>query len=181
MSVRIVGRVGSLVLLGVLMAAVHGAVLKSTMESVEAGQVLPLVGEDFHAGMTVTLALVGVFDEHSVGEATASDEGGFTKDLMIPVTARPGDYQVVAYEPSGDRAAALDMRVLTASAVAEAADESPKDAAGHDAAEMTAATAEEMVIARSMTGAGWGVIGLVVGLAGGLGLVLLRGAPVSEV
>jgi len=180
MSARVVGRMGSLALVAFLMAAVHGAVLKSTMESVEAGQVLPLVGEDFHAGMTVTLSLVGVFDDHAVGEATASDEGGFTKDLMMPSNARPGDYQVVAYEPNGDRAAALDVMVLAASAVAVTAD-AHDDGASHEGAEMTAATAEEMVIARSMGGAGWGVIGLMVGLAGGLGLALLSGAPATEV
>jgi hypothetical protein len=183
MSARVVCRIGSLVLIAVLMAAVHGAVLKSTMESVEAGQVLPLVGADFHEGMTVSLALVGVFDEHSVGEATADEEGGFTKDLVIPGKARPGDYQVVAYEPSGDRAAALDLTVLAASgsASAEAADRRDGAPAEHDEAEMTVATAEEMVIARSMTGAGLGVVGLVIGLAGGLGIALLRGAPTTEV
>ena len=88
MSTRIVGNVGSLALVAVLMAAVHGAVLKSALESVEAGQVLPLVGADFHDGMTVSLVLVGVFDEHPLGEATANDEGGFTIDLEIPAGAR---------------------------------------------------------------------------------------------
>ena len=180
MSARVVGRVGSLALVAVLMAAVHGAVLTSSMESVEAGQVLPLVGADFHEGMTVSLALVGVFDEHEMGEATASDEGAFTKDLEIPVLARPGDYQVVAYEPSGDRAAALDVTVLAASETAMA--EASHDAgAGHDEAVAPQARADEMTIARSMSGAGWGVIGLVIGLAGGLGVVLLRGAPAAEV
>ncbi len=178
MSAHVYSRTAMLALVTLLMAAVHGAVLKSTMESVEAGQVLPIVGADFHAGMTVTLSLVGVFDEHPVGEATASDEGGFTKEILIPASVRPGEYQVVAYEPSGDRAAALDVTVLAATGGSEAADHD--DAGGHDDAEMMAATAEEMVIARSTSGAGWGVIGLIVGFAGGLGLALLKGAPRTE-
>lgn len=187
MSARVVGRVGSLALVAVLMAAVHGAVLKSTLESVEAGQVLPLVGADFHDGMTVSLVLVGVFDEHPLGEATANDEGRFSVELTIPADARPGEYQVVAYEPSGERATALDITVLaaSASAVAEPSHEegepSHEEGAGHDEAEASAARADDMIIERSMSGAGWGVVGLMIGLAGGLGMVLLRGAPSTEV
>jgi hypothetical protein len=37
-----------------------------------------------------------------------------------------------------------------------------------------------MVIERSMAGAGWGVIGLLIGLAGGVGAVLVRRTPVTE-
>ena len=194
MSARVVGRVGSLALVAVLMAAVHGAVLKSTLESVEAGQVLPLVGADFHDGMTVSLVLVGVFDEHPLGEATANDEGRFSVELTIPADARPGEYQVVAYEPSGERATALDITVLAASASGmaepsheegepshEEAEPSHEEGAGHDEAEASAARADDMIIERSMSGAGWGVVGLMIGLAGGLGMVLLRGAPSTEV
>jgi len=187
MSARVVGRVGSLALVAVLMAAVHGAVLKSTLESVEAGQALPLVGADFHDGMTVSLVLVGVFDEHPLGEATANDEGRFSVELTIPADARPGEYQVVAYEPSGERATALDITVLaaSASAVAEPSHEegepSHEEGAGHDEAEASAARADDMIIERSMSGAGWGVVGLMIGLAGGLGIVLLRSAPPTEV
>ena len=180
MSARVVGRVGSLALVAVLMAAVHGAVLKSTLESVEAGQALPLVGADFHGGMTVSLVLVGVFDEHPLGEATANDEGRFSVELTIPADARPGEYQVVAYEPSGERATALDITVLAASASA-VAEPSHEEGAGHDEAEASAARADDMIIERSMSGAGWGVVGLMIGLAGGLGMVLLRGAPSTEV
>ena len=180
MSARIVGSVVSLALVAVLMAAVHGAVLKSALESVEAGRVLPLVGADFPDGMTVSLVLVGVFDEHPLGEATANDEGGFTIDLEIPADARPGAYQMVAYEPSGERATALDITVLAASAAA-VTEHSREGAAGHDEAEASVARADEMIIERSTSGAGWGVIGLMIGLAGGLGMVLLRGAPTTEV
>ena len=42
------------------------------------------------------------------------------------------------------------------------------------------ARAEEMTIARATTGAGWGVIGLLIGLAGGAGAMLLRGTPTVE-
>lgn len=177
MTRRVVGRMGSLALGAGIVAAVHGAVLKSSMGSVEAGQVLPLTGVDFHAGMTVSLVLVGVFEEHALGEATANDGGDLTKEVLIPAHARPGDYQVVAYEPGGARAAALDITVLAAG---------PASAAGqsheveHAEAEPSAARAEEMMIERSMRGSAWGVIGLMIGLAGGLGTVLVRGTPATE-
>ncbi len=177
MTARVVGRMGSLALGAVLVAAVHGAVLNSTMESVEAGQVLPLTGVDFHAGMTVSLVLVGVFEEHSLGEATANDEGDLTKELLIPADTRPGDYQVVAYEPSGARAAAFDITVLAASSVAAAEHSQEVE---HAEVEAPDARADEMIIERSMSGSTWGVIGLMIGLAGGLGTVLLRGAPTTE-
>jgi len=177
MSAHVLSSRGVWVLVPVLMAAVHGAVLKSTLESVEAGQHLPLVGEDFHEGMTVSLVLVGLFDEYSLGSATADDEGGFTMDVEIPVDAQDGDYHLVAYEPSGERAAALDVVVLAASASAEHVHD---EVAGHDAMQAPMPTAEEMVITRSTTGAGWAVVGLVVGLAGGLGIALLRGAAAGE-
>ena len=177
MTRHVVGRMGSLALGAVLVAAVHGAVLESSRESVEAGQVLPLTGVDFHAGMTVSLVLVGVFEEHALGEATANDEGDLTKEVLIPARTRPGGYQVVAYEPGGARAAALDITVLAAG---------PESAAGqsheveHAEAASPAARAEEMTIERSMTGSAWGGIGLMIGLAGGLGTVLLRGTPATK-
>ena len=137
--------------------------------------------------MSVSLVLVGVFDEHARCEATANDEGRFSVELTIPADARPGEYQVVAYEPSGERATALDITVLAAaaSAVAEPSHEegepSHEEGAGHDEAEASAARADEMIIERSPSGAGWGGVALMSALAGGLGMALLMGAPRVEV
>ena len=177
MRARIIGRLGLLALVGVSLAAVHGAVLKSSLSSVEAGRVLPLQGAEFHAA-TFSLVLVGVFGEYALGDVVVGESGTFSIDLEISASLRPGQYQVVAFSPEGEREAALDMSVAAASAVVEA---DPADAGEHAEAMMgVEATAEEMVIERSMAGAGWGVIGLFIGLAGGLGAVLVRRTPVTS-
>jgi hypothetical protein len=163
-------------LVGVSLAAVHGAVLKSSLSSVEAGRVLPLQGAEFHAG-TFSLVLVGVFDEYSLGDVVIGESGTFSIDLEISASLRPGQYQVVAFTAEGEREAALDMSVAAASAAPEA---DHADADVHAEAMGVEATAEEMVIERSMAGAGWGVIGLLIGLAGGVGAVLVRRTPVTE-
>ena len=142
----------------------------------EAGRVLPLEGEGFHEA-TFTLALVGVFDEHSLGDVEVGESGTFSIELEIAEDVRPGQYQVVAFNAEDERQAALDVSV---SAAAEAVQADHDEAGGHEEAMEAEAIAEEMVIERSMAGAGWGVIGILVGLAGGLGTVLLRGAPATE-
>ena len=167
-------RLAVLVFAGVLMAAVHPeAILKSTQSSVEAGRDLPLVGEEFSNGETFRLVLLGALNDYALRDVDTNDEGKFTIDLAIPANVRPGQYQLVAYAPDGDRSATLDLSVLAASP--DAAEE------GHDESMASGATAEEMIIQRSTTGVGWGVIGLVIGLAGGFGLALLRGVPSVEV
>jgi hypothetical protein len=175
MRARVIGRLGLLALVGVSLAAVHGAVLKSSMSSVEAGRVLPLQGAEFHPA-TFSLVLVGVFGEYALGDVVVGESGTFSIDLEISASLRAGQYQVVAFNPEGEREAALDMSVAAASAVVEA---DPADAGGHAEAMGVEATAEEMVIERSMAGAGWGVIGLFIGLAGGLGGILVRRTPVT--
>ena len=72
----------------------------------------------------------------------------------------------------------MDISVMAVSQVAAA--ESHDAAGGHDAAMDGGARAEEMTIERATTGAGWGVIGLIIGLAGGAGAVLLKGTPTVE-
>ena len=167
-------RLAVLVFAGVLMAAVHPeAILKSTQSSVEAGRDLPLVGGEFSNGETFRLVLLGALNDYPLRDVDTNDEGKFTIDLAIPANVRPGQYQLVAYAPDGDRTATMDVSVTAAAT--ETAEE------GHDESMASGATAEEMIIQRSTTGVGWGVIGLVIGLAGGFGLALLRGVPSVEV
>ena len=142
----------------------------------EAGRVLPLEGEGFHEA-TFKLVLVGVLNEHNLRDVEVGESGTFSIELEIAADVRPGQYQVVAFNAEGEREAALDVSL---SATAEAAQADHDEAAGHEEAMDTGASAEEMVIERPMAGAGWGIIGLLIGLAGGLGTVLLRGAPVTE-
>ncbi len=172
--------VGRLALLGTVlltMAAVHGAALTSTEKAVEAGQTLPLEGTGFHAGQTVRLVLLGTLTEYTLREVTVDDAGVFAFDVEVPVDVRPGQYQLLALSGESTREAQMDLSVMAASQVAVAAD-------SHDDATMATmdagARAEEMTITRATTGAGWGVIGLLIGLAGGAGAMLLRGTPEVE-
>ena len=88
MRTRIMSRVGLLAMVGVFAAAVHGAVLKSSLSSVEAGRALPLQGEAFHEGM-FKLVLVGVFGEHTLREVEVGESGTFSIELAIAADVRP--------------------------------------------------------------------------------------------
>jgi hypothetical protein len=177
MGTRLIGKWALLAAVSLTIAAVHGAALKSSQTGVEAGQALPLEGTGFHAGQTVTLVLLGSLSEYTLRDVTVDDEGAFAFDIDVPADVRPGQYQLLALSGEDVREAQMDLSVMAFSQVAAA--ESHDDAAGHDAMD-TDARAEEMTIARATTGAGWGVIGLIIGLAGGAGAVLLRGTPEVE-
>ncbi len=177
MSTPLIGRMALLGTVLLTMAAVHGAALTSTEKAVEVGQTLPLEGTGFHAGQTVRLVLLGTLTEYTLREVTVDDAGVFAFDVEVPVDVRPGQYQLLALSGESTREAQMDLSVMAASQVAVAAD-------SHDDATMATmdagARAEEMTIARATTGAGWGVIGLLIGLAGGAGAMLLRGTPEVE-
>ncbi len=149
------------------------AVLKSDRSSVAAGASLPVRGSDFEKNSTVRLRLLGALDEYDLaGEVKADGEGTFTYEVTIPSAVRAGEYQVVAIASDGDVVARLDLTVLPAAApMAGAMDEgSTAEGTMHD----PEARAEEITIARDRSGIEWGVIGLVIGLAGGLGVGLIR-------
>ncbi len=180
MGTRLISKWALLVTVSLTMAAVHGAALKSSQTGVEAGQALPLEGTGFHAGQTVRLVLLGTLTEYTLREVTVDDAGVFAFDVEVPVDVRPGQYQLLALSGENTREAQMDLSIMAASQVAVAAD-SHDDATMATMATMDAgARAEEMTIARATTGAGWGVIGLLIGLAGGAGAMLLRGTPEVE-
>jgi hypothetical protein len=150
------------------------AVLESSRSSVPAGAVLPLDGRDFGAGESYVLRLMGALREYDLGEVEADAEGLFSIELAIPGSVTPGTYQVVAVAPDGDVAARLDLTVLEAEAAEpEGAEARPAGEAAHEVAPRVA-RADEMPIERSRSGLEWGVIGLLIGGAGGLGLGLIK-------
>ncbi len=150
------------------------AVLESSRSSVPAGAVLPLDGRDFGEGESYVLRLVGALREYGLGEVEADAEGLFSIELAIPGSVTPGVYQVVAVAPDGDVTARLDLTVLEAEAARpEGAEERPASEAAHEAAPRVA-RADEMPIERSRSGLEWGINGLLIGGAGGLGLGLMR-------
>jgi hypothetical protein len=150
-------------------AAAHPeAALKSDVTSVRAGTAWPVRGEKFAADQKVQLALQGALAAYKLREVQAAGDGTFTLSLDIPAEVRPGTYRLVALADDGDAVAKLDVTVEPAAA--------PVAMAEHEmAAEGGAvARADELPIQRSRSGAEWGVIGLLIGLAGGFGLTLLR-------
>jgi hypothetical protein len=172
---RIMKRLAVLAVIGGLIAAVHPeSVLKSAQSAVAAGGELQLEGAEFSEGGTFGLVLLGALNEYTLEDVQANEDGVFAIGLGIPANVRPGQYQLVAYAADGDRAATLDVLITAVSQ--ESAGQGCEGAEGM----ASGPTAEEMIIQRSTTGAGWGVIGLVIGLAGGLGLAMLRGAPARE-
>lgn len=178
MGSRLISRLALVVTVSLTMAAVHGAALKSSQSAVEAGQAFPLEGTGFHEGQTVTLVLLGSLTEYTLRDVTVDDEGAFAFVIDVPADVRPGQYQLLALSGEDVREAAMDLSVMAVSQVAVA--ESHDDAAAHNETMATGARAEEMTITRATTGAGWGVIGLMIGLAGGVGATLLRGTPEVE-
>lgn len=152
--------------------AAHGdAILESSAASVPAGGSVTLSGSLFAPGEAHRLVLRGTLDEHELGEVTADSDSTFTRAFEIPADVRPGRYRVVAIAPDGDEVANLDLPVLAAERSASASDESGADEAAPPTPE---ARADELEIERSRAGIEWGAIGLVIGLAGGLGLGLIR-------
>ena len=154
------------------------ATLKAARSSAIAGATLPVTGEDFEAHQKVRLVLRGVLGEYRLADATASAEGTFAFPLDIPADVRPGLYQLVALADDGDVVARLEL-TMESPPPADPADARDAGGEGTSAGQMAGghemmATAGDLPIERSFSGAGWGIIGLLVGLAGGLGFGLLR-------
>lgn len=149
-----------------------GATLKSSVKSIEAGDEMPLRGEEFLAGETVQIVLQSALTEYDLRSVTAEEGGVFQIDLEIPGHVRPGEYRLVAVASDGDIAARLDLMVVAAETAHDetAADGSEEHGDGMD----DMAMADDFPIERSRAGLEWGLIFLLVGLAGTGGVALLR-------
>ncbi len=152
------------------------AVLKSPQSAVAAGGTLTVNGSDFEQG-TYALRLIGALEEFDLRRVTPNEEGAFALELEIPGAVRAGQYKLTAVASDGDAVASLDLTVLEASPANEAEmrhDLADEPEAGHGANSDQMARAEDLPIQRSCSGAEWGVIGLVIGLAGGLSVSMIR-------
>jgi hypothetical protein len=147
------------------------AVLRSSASAAAAGDTLPLSGTDFSAGESYRLQLLGALREYELRRIQVGPEGTFDLALPIPWDVVPGVYTLVAVAPDGDRVAGLDLTVLEP--VAAPTGDGSRDESGQSTMRETA-RADEMPIERSRSGAEWGFIGLIVGLAGGVGIMLIR-------
>lgn len=171
-----------LLAVGASEVAAHGeATLEASATSVRAGGTITLRGGLFVPGEAHRLVLRGTLADHELGTVTAGADSTFTEELDIPADVRPGNYRLVAVAPDGDEVATLDLPILAAQRTG-ASDEDgrvddgadPDRAVESGAAPSREARADELRIDRSRAGLEWGVIGLVIGLAGGLGVGLLR-------
>jgi len=153
------------------------AVLRSPRSSVAAGDVVPVQGTEFEAGGSYTLRLVGPLREYALGTIEADSAGGFTIDITIAPEVVPGTYQVEAVASDGDVAARLDLTVVSAAraAAGEAAHggEMGEDMGSGSGSMAPMARSDDIRIERDRSGIEWGLIGLLIGTAAGLGAGLL--------
>ncbi len=153
------------------------AVLRSSQSSIAVGEQLPVAGERFGARGSFRLVLAGALSEYTLREVTADSAGTFSVDVTIPDGTRPGQYRLLVFASDGDEVAALDLSILPALAAESPPAnpdhlESPEGEHVGDAAGME--LPKSIVPERSWSGIEWGVVGLVIGLAAGLGVALLR-------
>ncbi|MFQ5889683.1 MAG: hypothetical protein ACE5JR_06480 [Gemmatimonadota bacterium] len=158
-------------------APVHEeAVLESPQSSVAAGDTLALQGSDFAEEEGYKLRLVGALREYELREVKADAEGKFSLDLAMPRSVTAGQYQLVAVASDGDVVARLDITVL-ASRPADVEATRSEPAASEDTEHgggAALARSDDIRIERDRSGLEWGVIGLLIGGAAGLGAGMLR-------
>ncbi len=162
------------VMAGTPTADVHEeAILESRSSAVSPGDTILVDGREFEAGEAYVFKLLGVLAKYELPGAIADDEGRFSLKLTIPLEVRPGAYEIVAIAPDGDVAARLEIAVLEATAGTAPAPVSETSSINTQ----VPARSDEIIIERRRSSLEWGVIGLVIGLAAGLGFCLLRRAP----
>lgn len=168
--------VATVIMLG---AATHPeATLRSPVSTVAAGSAMPLFGEEFEENQTVKLVLRGALAEYQLPEVQADAEGKVSVELRIPPEVRPGGYRLVSIADDGDVQASLELTVGPAATGAvdhEGMDHEMATAGGATHEGMaTEARADALPIERSRSGMEWGILGLLIGFAGGFGLSLVR-------
>lgn len=171
----------SLALAGLALApstlGAHGdAVLELASSSVAAGTAVTVDGSSFETGSAYRLRLVGALDEHEITEVRPDAEGNFSLEMRIPGSVAEGRWELIAVAPDGDVVARAPLTVVGPAAAGgagggDAASSGGAPGGGRDGG----ARAGDMELQRDRSGAEWGAIGLLVGLAGGLGVGLLRG------
>lgn len=155
-------------------AAHEDAVLESYQSVVAAGGVLAVTGRDFTEGQSYALRLVGALDEYDLGDIRAAAGGRFSIELEIPATVKPGVYTVRAIAADGDDVASLDLTLTKGERRADSVAHQPMGDSPERGHSETMARSDDIVVERSRSGREWGVIGLIIGLAGGLGIGLVR-------
>lgn len=119
----------------VVRAAAHDhGVLKLVSKTFRAGDSLAIVGTKFTRSDEVTLVLIGVESRVSLGDIPTDSAGGFRRTVLVPASARAGQYRLVAEAIDGDEVASLQVVVQAASAPAPM--EGMRGGAGHEGMQM---------------------------------------------
>lgn len=139
-------------------------VLKLGSKSFAAGDSVPVAGEKFGPGATLTLKLVGLAGQRQLAEVHAGSTGAFRLTLHLPNDISEGSYRLVAIAEDGDEVAGVDVTVLPAAEVAEHV--------GHEMAGMPSAEPLALERARNPWVTGGTLAGI--GLALVAGIALLR-------
>lgn len=95
-----------------------GATIKLASEPFVFGGKITIAGENFEEKDGVTLKLLGLAGEFLLGTVTTDAEGRFRYEGDLPLTAHPGNYQVLAR--SKDATASANTRILASLDAAQA-------------------------------------------------------------
>lgn len=167
------------IMLGSETAFAHGGgALAVSASQTTPGSTITVSGTKMRAGSTSALELRGALRTFKLGNATASEAGAFTTQVVIPGDAAPGQYSIVALAADGDVAGRANVTV--GSANDQAGMEKMPGMAGKKmmqgmAAMAGHASAEPMDVAPNTTTAGWIAIIALIIVALAAAFVLLKG------
>ena len=145
-------------------------VVKLSAKQVEPGGGLGLGGEKMPKAATIKLELRGTLVTLSLGELKTDTAGVFVTNIVVPETAKPGNYKLVVVAADGDVLASADLAIRAVVAAPATQDHARMARGKMESAE---ATDEMMSLDIRFSTAEMSVIGVLVlaGLVGGLALL----------
>src|SRR5688572_12089887 len=94
-------------------AAAHPTgVLKLGSNQIEVGAGISLRGEKMPKAGRMRLELRGALLTLALGEVRTDSAGAFETNLIVPETAKPGNYKLVALADDGDVTARADLMIV---------------------------------------------------------------------
>ncbi len=90
----------------------HGEGITVTPAKAAPGDKVTVKGEDWDDSPVVAISLKG----QPLGKVQADEDGGFTIEVAIPSTMKPGSYEITATNPEGETATA-ELEIASAAAM----------------------------------------------------------------
>lgn len=150
-----------------------GAISLSSKQS-SPGATITIFGTEFAHNSSVRLELRSILDNVVFGRVQTSAKGTFQQIVTIPVTSKPGQYNIVAIAPDGDVAAQATL-MISLTSIAEDAHPGMHDMPGMQGMGGPHASGEMMDVPIPITPWGWGVIAVIVLVSAAMGVWLLQG------